>query len=239
MSRLILVRHGQASFFSDNYDKLSPLGEVQARKLAEYWLDREVRIDGAFCGTLERQRRTGEVVKATYEAAGEAFPELEVLPGLDEYPADDIMGILLPELCEKDERIRALRDANDAAEDDRERYKAFHRLLEAVFTAWVAGSYESTGFQTWVEFRDTVLSAFETIKGRDGRGLNLAVFASGGTIGVKVQTVLEAPDIKAGELNWRINNCSLTEFTFSDRRITLDVFNAVPHLTDPDLLTYR
>ena len=31
MSRLFHVRHGQASFFSDDYDKLSDLGERQAR----------------------------------------------------------------------------------------------------------------------------------------------------------------------------------------------------------------
>ena len=30
MSQLILVRHGQAAFLSDNYDQLSPLGEEQA-----------------------------------------------------------------------------------------------------------------------------------------------------------------------------------------------------------------
>ena len=35
MSRLILVRHAQASFFSKDYDQLSPLGEVQAAALGE------------------------------------------------------------------------------------------------------------------------------------------------------------------------------------------------------------
>jgi broad specificity phosphatase PhoE len=40
MSTLILVRHGQASAFEDNYDRLSSLGERQARLLGESWRER-------------------------------------------------------------------------------------------------------------------------------------------------------------------------------------------------------
>ena len=35
MSELVLVRHGQASFFSDDYDQLSPLGELQSQTLGQ------------------------------------------------------------------------------------------------------------------------------------------------------------------------------------------------------------
>lgn len=91
MSKLVLVRHGQASFFSDHYDKLSEMGERQARALAEYWLRSGVEFDESFTGTLSRQTRTEEVVAETYRAAGKAWPKVEVLPGLDEYPADEII----------------------------------------------------------------------------------------------------------------------------------------------------
>jgi hypothetical protein len=37
MGRLLLIRYAQASFLSQNYDKLSDLGEKQARLLGEYW----------------------------------------------------------------------------------------------------------------------------------------------------------------------------------------------------------
>lgn len=239
MSKLIFVRHGQASFFSDDYDKLSPRGEDQARALAGYWLDREVTVDAVYTGTLERQKRTAAVLGEAYQEAGEDWPELKVVPALNEYPADDIMGILLPELAERDERIRRLKTEADGATEATERYKTFHRLLEAVFTEWVRGKYESNGFMRWEEFRDTVRAAIQDITNIEERGKTIVVSSSGGVIGVAVQTVLGAPDIKAGELNWRIHNCSLTEFTFSRHRITLDTFNAVPHLTDPNLLTYR
>jgi hypothetical protein len=36
-----------------------------------------------------------------------------------------------------------------------------------------------------------------------------------------------------------VRNCSLTEFMFSHDRMSLDSFNAIPHLEDPALRTYR
>jgi hypothetical protein len=54
-----------------------------------------------------------------------------------------------------------------------------------------------------------------------------------------VQNVLNAPERSALEINWRVRNCSLTEFTFSRDRVSLDSFNAIPHLDDPALQTYR
>src|SRR3984893_14433603 len=43
MGLITLVRHGQASFLKEDYDKLSELGELQARTLGEYWVARDVR----------------------------------------------------------------------------------------------------------------------------------------------------------------------------------------------------
>ena len=45
MSRLFLVRHGQASFLSDDYDRLSPLGLEQSRRLGQHWLQAGIEID--------------------------------------------------------------------------------------------------------------------------------------------------------------------------------------------------
>jgi len=38
MGQLFLVRHGQASAFEENYDRLSSLGERQALLLGQLWL---------------------------------------------------------------------------------------------------------------------------------------------------------------------------------------------------------
>jgi broad specificity phosphatase PhoE len=239
MSKLYVVRHGQASFFSDDYDRLSETGERQAAALARYWIGKGVELDEVYSGTLQRQRRTAEVVGEVYREAGLDWPDHDILPGLDEYPADEIMDQLLPALSEHDPQVRQYKADLDAATEGRERYRAFHRLLAAVMEYWIDGSYNPPGLTAWRDWSDTVRAAFETILRRDGKGRRVAVFSSGGPIGVSVQTVLKAPENMAAELNWRVHNGSVTEFTFSTDRIALDSFNAVAHLDDPELLTYR
>jgi broad specificity phosphatase PhoE len=240
MSKLVLVRHGQASFFQDDYDRLSPVGERQSRALAEHWLRHGVAFDEVYAGTLKRQTRTAEVVGDAFREAGVSWPELVVLDGLNEYDADAIMGSLLPELRARDDRIGRLDDEFRAAADGQERYRTFHRLLEAVMAEYIRGAYTADGFEPWEAFSGRVRDALRRIMGKPGNGRRIAVFTSGGPIGVSVQTMLGAPDIKAAELNWRVHNCSLTEFTFSSERVALDAFNAVPHLlAEPELLTYR
>ena len=239
MSRLCAVRHGQASFFAEDYDKLSAMGERQARILAEYWIHRGDTFDEAYAGTLNRQQRTAQVVAETYREMGLDFPEFTVDPAFNEYDADNIMDCLLPELCERDERIRMLKADFDAAGQSRERYKTFHRLLEAVMAEYIARDNHAEGYESWAAFSARVRGGLERILKAEGSGRCVAVFTSGGVIGLFVQTCLRAPDIAAAELNWRIHNCSLTEFTFTPNRFTLDTFNHVPHLNDVELLTYR
>lgn len=240
MSVLYAVRHGQASFFSDDYDKLSERGEDQARALAKYWIDKGVRIDHAYAGTLQRQTRSAEVVGETYREAGEPFPDVTILEGLNEYPADDVMGILLPVLMEREERFATLKHEFDNAGEGRERYRTFHRLLEAVMAEWVSGEHDLEGLEPWTAFSTRVRDALKTAMSIEGGGKSLGVFTSGGVIGVAVQSVLQAPEIKAAELNWRVHNGSVTQFTFSTGRIALDTFNDTAHFAgDPELLTYR
>jgi hypothetical protein len=64
-------------------------------------------------------------------------------------------------------------------------------------------------------------------------------FTSGGFIGTAIHLVLGAPDRTALELNWRIRNTALAELIFSRGRISLDMFNDIAHLPDPEMATYR
>ena len=55
MALLTLVRHGQAAFLEQNYDRLTPLGERQARLLGEYWLRTSTTFDQVYRGPAERR----------------------------------------------------------------------------------------------------------------------------------------------------------------------------------------
>ena len=55
MGTLYLVRHGQASFGADDYDRLSDLGARQSERLGQYLAGKGLTFDAALCGTLRRQ----------------------------------------------------------------------------------------------------------------------------------------------------------------------------------------
>ena len=60
MSKIFFIRHGQASFGSDDYDRLSNLGREQAGLLGAYWDDRKVGFDAVYSSDLKRSRLTAE-----------------------------------------------------------------------------------------------------------------------------------------------------------------------------------
>ena len=112
-------------------------------------------------------------VKPYYESDGITIYHgdmREVLPGLDEYPADAITDSLLPLLCERDEGFVRLKSDFDGAADGPERYRTFHRLLAAVMAEWIGGEVEANGLMRWTEFRDGVRAALLDIRTREGRG---------------------------------------------------------------------
>jgi len=114
--------------------------------------------------------------------------------------------------------------------------RAFQKMFEPAMLNWLEGSVD--GAEPWPVFRDRVLRGLRRIQDGPPRR-RVVVFTSGGPIGVLVQTALKAPDQSFLEVNWRVRNCSLTEFVFSKGRLSLDSFNALPHLSSPSLQTFR
>jgi broad specificity phosphatase PhoE len=239
MSYLVLVRHGQARTFEAHSDRLSSVGERQARTLGRYWAERGVAFGEVYSGTLERQRSSAELAGEAYAARGGQWPALRVETGLDEYDSGGMMARLAPALAARDAQFRARIDEFERMRKSPERNRYFQRMFERLVAVWLDGSLSVDGVESWAQFRSRVRSALKRILEAEGRGRRVAVFTSGGVIGLAVQTALEAPERVALELNWRVRNCSLTEFTFGRGRVSLDSFNALPHLPEAELQTYR
>jgi broad specificity phosphatase PhoE len=151
MGILFLVRHAQASFLDQNYDKLSKLGESQARLLGEYWAQRKIVFDRVCVGPSVRQKHTSRLISDAYEQNGLRFPEPLVLPEFDEYPGEAVLGRSLPGLLEKDQVVRDLHAAFQSSDSVRRR-ATFQRLFEAVIGKWVQGAICPPGVETWPEF---------------------------------------------------------------------------------------
>jgi broad specificity phosphatase PhoE len=239
MSTLLLVRHGQASLFTDDYDRLSDLGFSQAEALAHFWLERGIRPDSVYAGFMTRQQQTANKVGEIFANSGEAWPSLQENAGLDEYPAEEITESLLPLLRREDPSYGQLAADLIASKNYADRYRSLHHLLEAVVIRWISNDYGDVDVPlTWKTFSTGVREALRDVMSNSGRGKTIALFTSGGPVAVSVQTVLQAPDIKTADLNWRVYNCSVTRYTFSGERVSLDAFNDVAHLP-ADMYTYR
>lgn len=239
MSVLTIVRHGQASFFGDDYDRLSAVGEEQCRHLGKFWARQELVIDEIFTGPRLRQQDSAELTGRAYRQAGLDWPEPTVLDDLDEYDLDGLVNRFAARLAERDSNFNGLMENHLQSQGEHERVRSFQRMFEVLLSHWQAAKVPDDDLESWPAFRQRVQRVIRRIQERSGRGKRVVVFTSGGVIGCLVQQALGVSDAMALELNWRIRNSSLTEFMFTLDRFTLDSFNSIPHLNDPSLWTYR
>ena len=238
MAELILVRHGQASAFEDDYDKLSELGHRQAERLGAYWARAKLPIDAVVMGSLRRHRETEAGVRKAYAAAGLSLPEAEIDADWDEYDSTALVGGLGAALEVVDPAFRELSQrARQAPPAERNRH--FQRAFEVLTSAWVERRVEFADMEPFADFHARVAAARQRILQRERPG-RVVVFTSGGPIGVNVQLTLEAPPAQTLRVNSRVRNASLSHFLFSRDRVSFDSFNLIPHLDDtPDLITFR
>ena len=104
---------------------------------------------------------------------------------------------------------------------------------------WLAGELDIEGIESWPEFRDRVSGALQELLAKPGHARRVAVFTSVGPIAVLLHVGLDLPVSRAFQTAWRIRNASVTRFLFRQAQLTLDSFNTLEHLPDPDTHTHR
>lgn len=238
MSQLVIVRHGQAAAFTSDSDRLTELGERQSAVLGEYFASRQVQFDEVLIGGLRRHAQTEAQVAGAYQRAGLPWPAAQKLSGWNEYDAGAIMQKLGAALGERDANFRKQVEEFQAAAGTPQQNRFFQRMFEVLMARWIAGDIAVDGVESFEAFHQRVSDALDAVLNREG-SRRVIVFSSGGPIGVSVQRTLRAPKPVALELNWRVRNTSLTEYVFGPGRISLDLFNAIPHLADERLQSFR
>jgi len=236
MSEIYFFRHGQASFGSEDYDRLSPLGFKQAKILARYLAQTGKFFDAIYCGRMKRQRNTAlELVD--YNSKNKfAKLQLQVDDAFDEYDSMAVWNALIPEMTAEQPALAA--ELEKLPTDQ----KAFQRVFAQVMDRWTSGEYRASGLPRWDEFTRRVERGIERIGLRHGAGKRLAVFTSGGPISVAVKSALGLSDRMTLEISWQLLNTSITRIKYNSRGTMLAGFNEVAHLElegDAGLLTYR
>jgi broad specificity phosphatase PhoE len=215
MATIYLFRHGQASFGSDDYDKLSPLGERQATLLGHYLRDSGVVLDAAYSGDLLRQRETARLALAGQPAE---VPH-QVDPRFNEIDNDEQLRYLLPEVVKADPALRELVDRGLSSSKD------YQKVIDAVFNYWVSPQCKETRIQSWADYSGQVSDALQELMATQGSGKTLGIFTSGGTIATMVAQVLGLSGEQTYQFYEPIFNCSVTQIFYNGRKTSLSYFN--------------
>lgn len=239
MAQLTLVRHGQASFLAENYDKLSPLGERQSQRLGEYWASANVEFDQVYVGPAQRHIRTEQCVGEAYRKAQRPWPEPVPLPEADEYAGIEVIRTFLPEMVEKHEDIREMEAQFRSAGDRTAAARIFDRLFQRIARLWVEGDLDSPDVESWQKFCQRVDTGIAKVREAAGKSSRIVLFTSGGVIAATVRSSLDLAPAKTLELSWASRNASFSEFLFSGERFSLSTFNCLPHLAGAEWITYR
>jgi broad specificity phosphatase PhoE len=226
---LLLIRHGQASFRSADYDHLSEIGEEQSRRLGAWLSACGAAPDLVAIGPRRRHLRTAE---ECLRAAGIDRPLLK-LDGLDEVDHEELLMRLRPDLAGPDALRAELKHSPDS-------HRAFQQLFASAVTRWISGAHDEEYTTTWPQFRHNVLQSMQALAQHQAK--TLWAFTSGGPIAIIANTVLEAPVAQTFTLSWSLVNTSLTRLRLGKQGQSLVTYNAWPHLErreDQHLVTLR
>jgi len=234
MSNLYLVRHGQASFGSRDYDQLSPLGVTQSELLGRWLATCGLRPDQVMIGTMRRHRQTAKACMGAWlkDDASKLAPIED--DSFNEFDHKEVLLRTHPEFAEPGYLEQFLAEQVDSR-------RAFQKVFAKSVARWVEGKHDSEYTESWPGFRTRCLAglvrAAEAVP--DG---NIWVFTSGGPISAITQHILDIPDSKVLDLNWSILNASVSQYGHRKGKARLKQFNSIAHLTLPDradLLSYR
>jgi len=215
MAQLHLVRHGQASFGSADYDQLSELGGQQSHWLGRYWADRGMQFDRVFIGTQLRHRQTADEI---FRGIGQR-PIFSEHPGLNEYDFHALYNALGDEHA----ALKQLATADK---------RRFFQGLKQVLQLWTHDQLTGPLPESWKAFAQRVDDARSFIQQCGAQ--RVLVVSSGGPIGMIVRQVLQASENSAIELNLQVIHSSFSHFYFNEHTLRLASFNNIPHLDLPE-----
>lgn len=244
MGQIFLVRHGQASFGSADYDQLSPLGVEQAKILGDWFARCGQRFDRAVIGGMKRHRQTADACIAALSSEAQQMPQ-ESDEGFNEYDHEEIMLRHRPEFADP-EAVQRFFAAHANPK------QAFQHEFEKGMARWMSGQFDHEYRESWQAFRQRCVAAMTRLMqpSESESSQRIVVFTSGGTISALCQHVLGLPDPHVAQLLWSLVNSAVTKLMFQTGgdsgeqalRISLSYLNNYAHLEslpDSKAITYR
>lgn len=217
MSVVYLVRHGQASFGTDDYDRLSDLGKKQSREVGQMLARLEASPSHLVHGDMLRQRQTAEGIVSGLGSER----DLHIDSGWNEFNASELLA--------------ALPDHDPRAKTDS---RIFQKVLEEASARWAGGKNDGDYEETFAAFTGRVDRALDEAVGTLGSGEQKIVVSSSGAIAWAAARLLGGGFRQWLALNRVTVNSGVTKIVKGSTGVSLISFNDHSHLP-LDQVTYR
>ncbi|MFD1437552.1 histidine phosphatase family protein [Acinetobacter sp. ANC 4282] len=231
MTTIYLIRHGQASFGAESYDKLSPNGELQAKLLGQYFNQILKEEPYVVAGSMQRHQQTANL------ALAECFPETEIQTdsAWNEFNHQQVFAQYEPRFNEPH-----LLKQDVENEVNPRAYLA--KIFEGAIERWTGGDYHHEYDESWPDFKSRVETALQNLCDElaKTKPRYAVVFTSGGVISVAAGKLLELNANRTFALNWAITNTSITTLRLVGNEPQLLSLNEHHFIKaeDPQLLTW-
>jgi broad specificity phosphatase PhoE len=224
MARLFLVRHAQASFGAENYDKLSELGLKQSTYIPAHFSDDPKVSRVLYRGDMLRHKET-----ADYSFTGMA-PIIHA--GLNEFDHMNVLTVYQPDINNKEKMMEIVMNQKDPKQFVEDEFR--NAILR-----WMKEEGTTSYNETFQDFKIRVTNAIQDIISAARREKQKEVIAvtSGGVISLYMALLMDMPIERMIEMNQHIANTSVTSLLFNDKKTTLSYYNNFSHLPK-DMVTF-
>jgi len=242
MSMLYLVRHGQASAGTHDYDRLSPIGQRQSELLGQWWKSQGFVPDAVHHGSLVRQRHTASLALSAHDNI-----ECQEHSGLNEYD-HQVIDLHYGGGCQSDnpesltfeDYVRIMAKWRDNDIHSHPGNAGDGHSLDSSIPDDQQATTGKVAIEPWSDFKQRGWQTIKALHKPEEKTRHEVYFTSGGVIATLLATVLDLDFEHTIDAIWRIRNSSVTTLHFDGENARLVDFNTVPHLqtqSDPTLIT--
>lgn len=226
-ARLVLVRHGQASLGSDDYDRLSERGHRQAARVAARLAGPLARGAVLWSGTL---RRHGQTLAPLARARPDDVVRSE---DLNEFSTQGLVRAALSHSA----RLGLAVPPRHQLADPVMHLDVLLAWFPEVMAAWQDDGLVDPEIGSWAAFRERVLRPITQWEASLRAGTDVVVVSSAGVIATIVASLTEQDLAWQRNLAVSLYNASVTELTLAEGGWQVDVCNCTDHLQSDGLRT--
>jgi broad specificity phosphatase PhoE len=224
MAKMYLVRHAQASFGAENYDKLSDMGIEQSKHIPKHFDIASDTVQGLYRGDMLRH----------HETLVHSFGDMPAIIDAkwNEFDHENVLRVHRPEIADREKAAAMVMSQPNPK-------KFLEDEFEIAMMKWMTEEGTTSYNEPFKLFKELTLHALNNAiaTARKEKQREVVVITSGGVIAFIAAHLLDAPLQKMAGLNLSVVNTSVTALLFNDEKVSLSYFNNYSHLPK-EMVTY-